>query len=107
MKNIDNIQLVSAEYLSAHIVRFVFNDGKINEVDFYPFIVKSTNPMITKYLDLNLFIKFKTNKFGEIFWNKNEMSFNFFTLYYGFKRGITMEKKYDKLNNYHITSVIL
>lgn len=93
---IDHINVVSATYLHDYVIRFVFSDGKIHDLDFYPFLSqKSQNPMVSKYLKLDLFKKFKMDG-DDIFWNDYEMSYSFFTLYYGFGEDMIQEARYYK-----------
>ena len=92
--SIDHIRTVSATYLHDYIIRFEFSDGKIHDLDFYPFLSKKPqNPMISKYLDLDLFKKFEMNG-DDILWNDYEMCYSFFTLYYGFQEGPKREVSY-------------
>ena len=91
---IENIRVLSATYLHDYVIRFVFSDGKIHDLDFYPFLSKvPQNPMTSKYLNLNLFKKFEMEG-DDIFWNDGEMCYSFFTLYFGFTKGPKIEKKY-------------
>ena len=93
-EKLENIRVVSATYLHDYVIRFVFSDGKIHDLDFYPFLSKvPQNPMVSKYLKLDLFKKFRMNG-DNIFWNGYEMCFSFFTLYFGFDWGPIIEQKY-------------
>jgi hypothetical protein len=97
IQEIDNVMLVSAKYLHDYVIRFVFNNGNVHDLDFYPFLSKvPQNPMTSKYLKKDLFKKFKTNKHGDISWNDREMCYDFFTTYYGFKDAHKMERLYEK-----------
>ncbi len=49
--------------------------------------------MISKYLKLDLFKQFKMDG-DDIFWNRYEMSYSFFTLYYGFGNDMIQEALY-------------
>ncbi|GHV42981.1 hypothetical protein FACS1894180_0780 [Bacteroidia bacterium] len=94
---IEHIKLVSATYLHDYVIRFVFSDGKVHDLDFFPFIGKTPqNPMVSKYLNVDLFKKFETNPPGDILWNKGEMCYGIFTIYYGFDKGPEREALYYK-----------
>ena len=96
-RNLDHIHIVSAAYLQDYVIRFAFSDGKIHDLDFYPFLGKvSQNPMTSKYLNVELFKKFETTPFGDISWNNGEMCYGFFTLYYGFEKDVIQEARYYK-----------
>ena len=83
----ENTRILSATYLRDYVIRFVFNDGKTHDLDFHPFLSKvPQNPMISKYLDVTLFQNFKIISHSDISWNNREMSFDFDTLYYGFRK---------------------
>ncbi len=47
--------VVRAEYLQDYTLRIYFDDDKISEVEFAPFLKQSHHPAIKKYLDLELF----------------------------------------------------
>jgi hypothetical protein len=94
---IENIMLVSATYLHDYVIRFVFSDGKVHDLDFYPFVGKiPQNPMVSKYLNAELFKNFETNSSGDISWNNGEMCYGIFTIYYGFDSGLEKETLYYK-----------
>ena len=83
----ENMRILSATYLRDYVIRFVFSDGKTHDLDFHSFLSKvPQNPMISKYLDVTLFKNFKIISSSDISWNDREMSFDFDTLYYGFKK---------------------
>jgi len=95
--DIDNIRLVSAAYLHDHVIHFVFSDGKTHDLDFFPFLSRTPqNPMTSKYLNLDLFKKFKTDPSGDISWNSGEMCYGLFTTYYGFGEDMKQEARYYK-----------
>ncbi len=96
-KDIDKIKIVSTTYLHDYVVRFLFSDGKIHDLDFYPFLSKiPQNPMTAKYLNLDLFKDFEILDSQDISWNDYEMYYDFFTLYYGFEDGPKKEAEHSK-----------
>ena len=97
VKETNKIKLMSATYLNDYVIRFVFSDGKVHDLDFFPFLSKvPQNPMTSKYLDLKKFKKFEILGNRDISWNDYEMCYDFFTLYYGFEDGPRYEKLYDE-----------
>ena len=81
---VDNLQVTNAEYIADYRIRFTFNDGAVNEVDFYPFLSQPyQNPMVSQYLDQDLFCQFEVVKHRDISWNDYEMCFPLETLYTG------------------------
>ncbi|MCL2417145.1 MAG: DUF2442 domain-containing protein [Bacteroidales bacterium] len=95
-KLLDEVRLLSATYLHDYVIRFVFSDGKTNDIDFYPFLSKiPQNPMTSKYLDLNLFKNFKITLINDISWNDREMCYSFDTLYRGYIEKTTKRRLYD------------
>lgn len=83
MNNIDNIvTIIDARYLSDYCLRLEFNDGTIRMLDFEPFLRHARNPMIRKYLDLQLFKGFSLIG-GDLMWNDYELCFPIADLYKG------------------------
>ena len=74
--------VVRAEYLQGYILRIYFDDGKISEVDFAPFLKQSHHPAIKKYLDLELFKSYEIAN-GDLNWNDFDLIFPVSDLYYG------------------------
>lgn len=75
-----NITLV--EYVEDYKLHLVFSDNEERIVDFEPFLQKSSNPMIRKYLELENFKHF-TVKYGDLFWNDYDLCFPIANLYDG------------------------
>ena len=63
-----------------YVLRIAFSDGATRDVDFGPFLATSTNPMIRKYLDPNLFQDFIVRD-GDLFWNDYDLCFPIADLY--------------------------
>ena len=101
----DNVRLLSATYLQDYVIRFVFSDGRTNDIDFHPFLSKvSQNPMTSKYLDVKLFRKFKITPIQDISWNDREMCYSFETLHRGYiekiRRGASPNSPFSMLHSY-------
>ena len=76
------LEIVQIEYISGYCLRLHFNDGKIQLVDFEPFLRCSRNPMTRKYLDLELFKQF-TLEYGDLLWHDYNLCFPMADLYEG------------------------
>lgn len=74
------ISIKEAEYIDNYQIKFVFNDNKINTVDFSSFLKNAKNPMSKKYLDKDLFKDFSIIN-GDIIWNDYELCFPIWDLY--------------------------
>lgn len=71
-----------AEYIKDYIISLHFSDGKVRFVDFKPFLSRSLNPMIRKYLNLGEFKNFSI-EYGDLFWNDYDLCFPVADLYDG------------------------
>ena len=60
------IAIEQVEHLRDYVLRLKFNDGQETELDFEPFLRRSLNPLIRKYLDPTLFGQF-TVEYGDLF----------------------------------------
>jgi hypothetical protein len=76
------LEVVRAEYLSGYRLRLAFNDGEVRLIDFEPFLRHARNPMIRKYLNLNLFQDFSI-VYGDLVWHDYELCFPIADLYAG------------------------
>ena len=76
-------QVLSIEQVS-HIddykLKLVFNDQSSQVVDFKPFLTKSLNPLIRKYLVPEEFAKFEVDG-GDLEWNDYDLCFPIADLY--------------------------
>ena len=79
---VTTIIIVEAAYDLSYKVKIKFNDGINKTVDFEYFLTKSQHPSIKKYLDLNLFQKFKIVD-GNLNWNDYDLIFPVWQLYEG------------------------
>ncbi|PVW16429.1 DUF2442 domain-containing protein [Marixanthomonas spongiae] len=76
------ISIENAVYIDGYKIAFRFSDGVNKTVDFEPFLKSSSNPMITKFLDIKRFRDFKIVH-GDLMWNDYEMCFPIWDLYKG------------------------
>lgn len=76
------IEIKSARYIGAFVIRILFNDGKQKLIDFKPFLENSLHPSIRKYLDEKKFKQFKIID-GNLNWNDYDMIFPLEDLYEG------------------------
>jgi hypothetical protein len=82
------IAIVQVEYMGDYKIRLVFNDEKIQIIDFHNFIVSSYNPNILKYKDLELFQQFSITD-GDLEWNDYDLCFPIADLYENKNIGIS------------------
>jgi hypothetical protein len=78
--NTDFIEITDVRYFSDHKLQLSFNDGKMNIINFEPFLRKAQHPEIKKYLDTYQFKKF-TFEYGHLHWNDYDLSFSIEDLY--------------------------
>jgi hypothetical protein len=76
------IEIKRAEYIGEYKLRLQFSDGQERLVDFEPFLLDSSNPLIRKYLDLEKFKQF-TLEYGDLQWNDYDLCFPVADLYEG------------------------
>jgi hypothetical protein len=67
-------EITSANYIGDFDVRILFNDGTEKLADFKPFLLKSLQPSISKYLNEDLFKKFEIIN-GNLNWNDYDLIF--------------------------------
>lgn len=75
-----SIKITTVEHVRDYTLKFYFNDGKIQEVDFTRFLEHSQHPEISKYLDINLFKQYELID-GDIIWNDYDLVFPIWDLY--------------------------
>jgi len=76
------LNIVSAVWISGHVLEITFSDGVLHKVDFERFLENSIQPEIRKYLDLDAFKGFTIN-FGNLIWNDYDLCFSIEDLYSG------------------------
>ena len=64
------VNVVSAEYSKAFVIKVNFNDGSSKLVDFENFLNKHPHPQYDKYKDLKTFQNFKI-EMGNLVWGEN------------------------------------
>jgi len=80
---ISDEQVISVEkvnQLSDFKLELEFNDKTRQVVDFYPFLSRSLNPLIRKYLSPEEFSKFEIDE-GDLEWNDYDLCFPIADLY--------------------------
>ncbi len=74
------ITIQQAKHIGDYKIELQFNDQMRRTVDFYPFLSKSNNPLIRKYLDQQEFSKFEVEN-GDLEWNDYDLCFPIADLY--------------------------
>lgn len=74
------INIEKVEYLSEYKLKLSFNDGEEQTIDFGPFLSRSQNPLIRKYLDPMEFNKYELDN-GDLEWNDYDLCFPVADLY--------------------------
>ncbi len=80
---ISDEQVISVEkvnQLSDFKLELEFNDKTRQVIDFYPFLSRSLNPLIRKYLSPEEFSKFEIDE-GDLEWNDYDLCFPIADLY--------------------------
>ena len=80
---ISDEQVISVEkviQLSDFKLELKFNDKTRQVIDFYPFLSRSLNPLIRKYLSPEEFSKFEIDE-GDLEWNDYDLCFPIADLY--------------------------
>ena len=76
------IEINNAHYLNNYKIEILFNNGRKRIIDLSDFLKKAKNPMTRKYLNKNIFKKFKI-EYGDLVWGDYEMCFPIWDLYEG------------------------
>jgi Protein of unknown function (DUF2442) len=76
------VEVLSAELIGEHKLRIRFSDGFEQEVDFGPFLQKSTHPAIRVFLDPERFKEFHIEQ-GDLIWGDWDLCFPIADLYDG------------------------
>ena len=74
------ISILEGIYVEDYKIKLIFNDNKVQLIDFSLFLNTSLNPLIRKYLNLNEFKKFKIVD-GDLQWNDYDLCFSIADLY--------------------------
>ena len=76
------LKIKSATYIKNYELLITFHDGKEVNVDFYDFLISSTNPQIRDYLNLEKFKSFKVKR-HDLLWGDSDLLFPIEDLYSG------------------------
>ncbi|MEI2688978.1 MAG: DUF2442 domain-containing protein [Anaerolineae bacterium] len=76
------VDISAAEYAGGYKLRLKFSDNTACMVDFEPFLSRSHNPMIRKYLDPEEFADFSVQH-GDLVWRDYDLCFPIADLYEG------------------------
>lgn len=77
-------KITKALYEGGHRIRFTFADGSVRLADFGPFISASDNPLIRKFIDTDLFSRFRIEHWGlTVAWGDNEFDLSAEDIYNG------------------------
>lgn len=71
-----------AEYIKDYQIKVYFIDGKIRTIDLFNFLSTSNHPLISKFLDMELFKQFRI-EMGTLCWGDNEFDLNPISIYKG------------------------
>ena len=75
-----SINIVSASQTGEYRISLVFDDNKVQEVDFKPFLLHSHHPEIRAYLAPERFSAFRVEH-GDLVWGDFELCFPVIDLY--------------------------
>ncbi|RXK89117.1 DUF2442 domain-containing protein [Chlorobaculum sp. 24CR] len=74
------IWIEQANYLGDYRLELFFNDNTSQQIDFFPFLSSSRNPLIRKYLDIEEFRNYSLDE-GDLQWNDYDLCFPIADLY--------------------------
>jgi hypothetical protein len=74
------IWIEQVNFLGDYRLKLFFNDNTSQQIDFYPFLSSSRNPLIRKYLDIEEFRKYSLDE-GDLQWNDYDLCFPIADLY--------------------------
>ncbi|AOS83106.1 hypothetical protein BIU88_02470 [Chlorobaculum limnaeum] len=74
------IWIEQVNYLGDFRLALFFNDNTSQQIDFFPFLSSSRNPLIRKYLDIEEFRKYSLDA-GDLEWNDYDLCFPIADLY--------------------------
>jgi hypothetical protein len=75
-----SVKITQADHLHDYVLKITFDDGKVQEVDFKPFLEHAQHPEISKYLNLNIFKKYELIE-GDLIWNDYDLVLPIWDLY--------------------------
>lgn len=71
-----------AEYIKDYQIKVYFTDGKTRTIDLFNFLSTSNHPLISKFIDIDLFKQFRV-EMGTLCWGDNEFDLNPMNIYKG------------------------
>ena len=71
-----------AEYIKDYRIKVYFTDGTIRTIDLFNFLSTSDHPLISKFLNIELFKQFRI-EMGTLCWGNNEFDLNPMNIYKG------------------------
>ncbi|MBE2188364.1 MAG: DUF2442 domain-containing protein [Candidatus Kapabacteria bacterium] len=75
------MKVKNAKYIQEYIIDVFFDDETVKRIDFRNFLFSATNPMTTKYRNIELFKKVKV-EYGNLSWGiDGEMELSAESLY--------------------------
>jgi len=74
------LKIIKVEHLGGHMLKLSFSDGAEREIDFKPFLERSSHPEIRKFLSPKRF-KQAALQNGELMWGDFDLIFPVFDLY--------------------------
>lgn len=80
--NVEQIEIISAQYIEDYTIKIFFSDGSNRLVNFKQFLEHSAHPSLRKYLDESKFKGYKIID-GNINWNDYDMIFPIWDLHEG------------------------
>lgn len=76
------VSILTALHEEGYAIRLTFDDGTEQRIDFGPFLFKSLNPDIHRWLDPEAFASFRVEQ-GDLVWGDWELCFPIADLYRG------------------------
>jgi hypothetical protein len=76
------IEIKNAEYVEGYIIKFVFNDGQEQLVDFESYLKTQNHPQFKRFWDTNHFKNFRIDNADAVVWGKHwDLCFDVSNLY--------------------------
>ena len=77
------IEIKNAEYINGYIIRFVFNDGREQFVNFEDYLKIQNHPQYKRFWNIDNFKTFRIDNADTIVWGKNwDLCFDVNNLYH-------------------------
>lgn len=76
------VDIIAAKFAGGYRLRLTFSDDTARTVDFEPFLSRSHNPMIRRYLEPAEFANFSV-QYGDLVWHDYDLCFPIADLYEG------------------------